>query len=782
MLKRLDSLVRRLVLGRNHRLFDVEYYLRHAPGPGRHRLCPFLRYLMGSWREGRDPHPFFDTRFFLERHGHLRVWGEPPLALYLRRRRDAPHVSPRLDMTALDPALAEELARTGITPLAWYLEHPADPRFQPFPLFDADYYAKTNPTAARNSPVLLKHFFLHGAGEGARPNALFDPDFYRRTYLPEGATSLDAFLHYVDEGRHRDLRPNPLFDPAFYRDQLPEDERAGLGEPLVHYLKRGLLLGLYPGPEVASLAAAEKTRISILVPVYNTDANLLWRCVHSVLTQPWPHWELCLADDGSTAPHIAPMLAEFAALDRRIKVAAMPEGGKNTGIAAASNRAAALATGDWLAFLDHDDELAPEAIFHVVRAIQTERPDALYSDERLVNLESRHLDAIYKCALNRELLRSHNHLMHFFVVRRTLFEELGGLDGSCDGAQDYDLSLKVAEKTGRIRHIPQLLYHWRAHDASSSIRHEDKPYADEAGRRALAASLTREGIDAKAETTDLHFFYRARRRLPERGLLTVCADGSATAWREGIAASWRDIEWLAAPTEGTPPHPARNAAARQATGDWLFFVGAEVHTLRANSLPALLEYAQSPDIGMAAGRLERPESPHVHRGSLPDLANASPLYWASFVQGVSVEHNRFHCAQYAWALAGELCLIRRALFLEIGGYDPAFRTLAFAQLDLCFRLCDRGLHLVYTPWAAGDMACAEPSEAELAAAEADRALFQERRQSLLAQGDPWYNRALLAEAGIGATAFAAWMTGNRPQAHHFFSGGRGGENPVSRYR
>ena len=133
--------------------------------------------------------------------------------------------------------------------------------------------------------------------------------------------------------------------------------------------------------------------------------------------------------------------------------------------------------------------------------IDAEEPDALYSDERLINLESRPLDTLFKCALNRELLRTHNHLMHFFVLRRRLFQELGGLDPDCDGAQDYDLALRVAERSEKIRHIPRVLYHWRAHAGSTNIHHEQKAYAGEAGRRALAASLMREHLDARAEAT-----------------------------------------------------------------------------------------------------------------------------------------------------------------------------------------------------------------------------------------------------------------------------------------
>ena len=164
-------------------------------------------------------------------------------------------------------------------------------------------------------------------------------------------------------------------------------------------------------------------------------------------------------------------------------------------------------------------------------------------------------------------------------------------------------------------------------------------------------------------------------------------------------------------------------------------------------------------LGLSAGWLEQPAGPHRHRGSLPDLGNASPLYYASFLRDVSVQHNRFHCAQYAWAVAEQLFLVRRGLFLAGGGYDPAFRTLAFAQLDLCFRLHNRGLRHVYTPWAVAECGPVAVSEALLGAAEADRLLLQARWKKLLNRGDPWYNRNLLACSRMNEANFTAWFRG-----------------------
>lgn len=785
----------------NRRLFDAQYYRQHQD-LGWYRFVPLLHYLKAGWREGRNPHilfandwylkryladapqnplihyirqgwrdgcdpnPLFNTRFFLQHYAALLRPGQSPLALYLARWREASRINAFFDSKALAGPEKASLQGDRLPPLAACLASPGSALFQPFPFFDPDYYREYNPAAAREWPVLLRHYFEHGAAEGSRPNAPFDPDFYRRTYLDADTSLLDAFLHYVDSGAGLGNRPNPFFEPDFYCSQIPAEERTQRGLALMHYLGQGCAQGLYPCSEVAGLG--RKPVISILTPTYNTEANQLWRCVHSVLMQPYPHWQLCLVDDGSSAAHIRPLLEAYGQMDSRIQVAFLEE---NSGIATATNRAAELASGAYLAFLDHDDELAPDALYQVVLAINEQAPDLLYSDESLINLESRHLDTLYKCSLNRELLLTHNHLMHFFVVRRELFRAVGGLDPACDGAQDYDLALKLVEKTDKVVHIPQVLYHWRAHATSSSIHHEQKHYADEAGRRALESALSRQQIEAAAETTDLRFFYRARRNLPQHELVSVVVDGAgevAPPWRDQLAASWPELEWLVLDSASDAevagmadkrPHLKRNLAAEKARGEYLFFIDGRVSSLRAGSLPALLEYGQDATVAMVGGWLDVPESMHQHRGSLPDLANTSPFYYASFLRDVSVHHNRFHCAQYSWAVAEQLCLIRRDLFLDCGGYDPTFQTLAFAHLDLCFRLYEQGFFLVYTPYAALVATTVAAKDARLAAAALDQRLLQQRWQDILPAGNPWYNQGMLAAKGVDPAAFAVWMSG-----------------------
>ncbi len=200
-----------------------------------------------------------------------------------------------------------------------------------------------------------------------------------------------------------------------------------------------------------------------MVPVYNVDPAHLNSCIRSVLYQSYPHWELCLADDCSTDPRIRPLLAEWTATDSRIKVTSLAE---NSGISAATNAAASLAGGSWLAFLDNDDELSPDALQIVVERINRTPGDLYYSDEDLIGADGRRFSVFRKPGYNGELLLCHNYVTHWVVTKKILYDQIGGCDSACDGAQDLDLFLKLSEQAENIIHIPQVLYHWRA-----SLRH-----------------------------------------------------------------------------------------------------------------------------------------------------------------------------------------------------------------------------------------------------------------------------------------------------------------------
>ncbi|MBI5233228.1 MAG: glycosyltransferase, partial [Deltaproteobacteria bacterium] len=255
-------------------------------------------------------------------------------------------------------------------------------------------------------------------------------------------------------------------------------------------------------PSSKELCAQKKTRfrhepkISIAVPTFNTPEKFLRDMVESVMDQTYPNWELCMADGGSKEALVKEILGEYAGKDSRVKVKFLDE---NKGIAGNSNEALSLASGDYIALLDHDDMLPPFALFEVVRAIN-KNPGAefIYSDEDKISEDGkRRFDPHFKPDWAPDTMLSYNYICHLSVIKKDIIDRIGGFREGFDGAQDYDLFLRASRKTDNIIHIRKVLYHWRAHRLSTAQRSDTKPYAVTSGQRAIRDYLCSNGREAR---------------------------------------------------------------------------------------------------------------------------------------------------------------------------------------------------------------------------------------------------------------------------------------------
>jgi GT2 family glycosyltransferase len=294
--------------------------------------------------------------------------------------------------------------------------------------------------------------------------------------------------------------------------------------------------GFLAGSESAGLleVPARAPLVSLVVPVFAAPERFLRAALQSVLDQSYPHWELCAADAGPAGSPGSRALAAFAARDARIHVIALAE---NRGIAGNTNAARAEAGGEWLAFLDQDDLLAPDALALMVDAIEA-RPsaDVVYSDKDNVTPWGDRYAPYFKPDFSPHLLLASNYLAHLTLARRSLVEAAGGFDPAADGAQDWDLLLRLAERTSSFLHVPRVLYHWRSLPSSAASSLAAKPWAQEAQRRTLQAALERRGIPARVEI-DAHGAPRFRATgADERSDLRVFHDPRLTP---------RDASWVA---------------------------------------------------------------------------------------------------------------------------------------------------------------------------------------------------------------------------------------------
>ena len=252
----------------------------------------------------------------------------------------------------------------------------------------------------------------------------------------------------------------------------------------------------------------EPVTISVLVPAYRTPEAFLRQMIESVLNQTYPHLELCIADGSGENISVEKVVKEYQAKDQRVRYQRLE---KNEGIAGNTNAAIRMATGGYLALFDHDDLLAPNALFEVASTIEKDKADVVYTDEDKVTSDLKeHFQPHFKPDFNPDLLCSNNYICHLFVVKRSLALKLGGQDPAYDGAQDYDFIFRCTEEAEKIVHIAKILYHWRVHQASTADNPTSKMYAFDAGKRAIEAHLQRIGAKAEVSHTKDLGFYRVK--------------------------------------------------------------------------------------------------------------------------------------------------------------------------------------------------------------------------------------------------------------------------------
>ena len=529
--------------------------------------------------------------------------------------------------------------------------------------------------------------------------------------------------------------------------------------------------------QVESQALQNQPRISVLTPVYNVDARWLERCVESVMTQLYANWELCLVDDGSTRAETLQALERLRAADSRIKILTLRD---NQGISAATNAALKEATGGYIALLDNDDELAPEALFEVA-ALLNRHPEAdfIYSDEDKLDAAGQRCDPFFKPDWSPELLRSRAYTCHLTVVRKTLVDNLGGFRSAYDGAQDYDLTLRVSEKTQSIFHIPKVLYHWRKIAGSAAERVDAKPWGLSAAERALEdhARRTSPGADIlPAEGVPGSFRVRHRIHgdplvsilIPTRGqashnspdveeLLFRCVrslvnktdygnyelliaynnslDPDITAFFEH-----RPHRLLNYPLSGPFNFPHKlNWMARQAQGEHLVIFNDDLEVISPDWLTALLEFSQQEEIGAVGSKLLYPDGRLQHIGMVlgingypAHLFHQAPAGHPGYMAHANLIRN------YS-AVTGAALMMRHALFDDMGGLGEEF-PVDYNDTDLCLRLLQKGYRIVYTPYSL----LYHHESAALSTGRLNKDatnLFRQRWKDILAN-DPLYNRNL----------------------------------------
>lgn len=474
--------------------------------------------------------------------------------------------------------------------------------------------------------------------------------------------------------------------------------------------------------------------ISILLPTYNSKPAELSAAIESVFDQSYPNWELCIADDCSAHQEVRALLEKYKDDPRaynRIKVAYRSERG---GISRACNTASSLATGEFICFLDHDDLLSQHALAYICDAVnQFPTADVFYSDEDKIDEDGRRSLPFFKPDWSPDTLLSLNYVCHLLVIRRDLAEAVGEMNPDCDGAQDYDLILRIADHATRIEHIPRVLYHWRVNSRSTASTIDNKSFAVEAARLALQAHAERANTGCQIAPGLVPTRWRARYEIPAtasvsiviasggkvdvlrtnldslfektsyRNFEVVIADNSKSSLIEKLTADYaalhsniRHFDWRDKPFNFSV---INNAAARSCSSPVLLFLNDDTSVVEPGWLEAMLELALRPEVGAVGAKLLYPAGGIQHAGVIMGVYDNCGHAFKGLDSSVPHYFDFSDVIRNVSAVTGACLMTRSEVFWQVRGFDETQFAVAFNDIDLCLKIGKSGYRVLYTPHA-----------------------------------------------------------------------------------
>lgn len=518
--------------------------------------------------------------------------------------------------------------------------------------------------------------------------------------------------------------------------------------------------------------------ISVVVPAYKTPILFLEQMMDSLLAQTFGYWELCVVNASPDEEEMQKVLSSYAAKDARIRFCNLKE---NLGIAGNTNEALKMARGEFVGLLDHDDLLAPNALYEIAIALE-KNPDAdvLYTDEDKVTTElDEHFQPHLKPDFNLDLLRSNNYICHFFVARRSVIKIAGGFRKEFDGAQDYDFIFRCIENARLVVHVPEILYHWRTHKASTADNPASKMYAFDAGRRAIEAHLARTGTKGEVSHTPDLGFYRVKYPVQGQPLISIIIPNkdekeTLKTCIDSIRAQkgYGNYEILIVENNSTTEeifqyykelsaepdiHLLRwkkefnyaainNFAASHARGDYLLFLNNDVKIITKDWLEELLGVCCRPEVGAVGAKLIYPDNTIQHAGCVVGMGGIAGHMFVDMPADRTGYLHKASILQDMSAVTAACMMMKKEAFEKAGGFTQEL-AVAFNDVDLCLKVRREGYLIVYDPYV-----CLYHMESKTRGAEDSKEKVQRFQKEIeymrchwidiLKNGDPYYNKNL----------------------------------------
>lgn len=518
--------------------------------------------------------------------------------------------------------------------------------------------------------------------------------------------------------------------------------------------------------------------ISVAVPAYRTPEKFLVQMMESLLAQTYGNWELCIANGSPEDSAMKKVLEEYTKKDSRIRVSELTE---NKGIAGNTNAALEMAQGEFVGLLDHDDLLAPNALYEIALALGKDRAlDAVYTDEDKVTTElDEHFQPHLKPDFNLDLLRSNNYICHFFVVRRSIVQKVGGFRQEFDGAQDHDFIFRCIETAEKVGHIPEILYHWRTHKASTADNPASKMYAFDAGKRAIEAHLKRTGTEGiVSHTPDLGFF---RVKYPVQGQPLVSVIIPNKDEKETLKAcidsirektEYPNYEIIIVENNSTTDEifqyykelsqdprirllrwkkefnysAINNYGVRHANGEYLLFLNNDVTVITPGWIKELLGVCQRPEVGAAGVKLIYPDNTIQHAGCVIGLGGIAGHMFVDMPANRTGYLHKASILQDMSAVTAACMMMKRTAFEEAGGFTEKL-SVAFNDVDLCLKVRKNHKLIVYDPYVQlyhmeSKTRGAEDNKEKVRRFQEEIEYMRCQWIDILKKGDPYYNKNL----------------------------------------
>ena len=524
----------------------------------------------------------------------------------------------------------------------------------------------------------------------------------------------------------------------------------------------------------------EPVTISVLVPAYRTPEAFLRQMIESVLNQTYPYLELGIADGSGENISVEKVVKEYQAKDQRVRYQRLE---KNEGIAGNTNAAIRMATGDYLALFDHDDLLAPNALFEVASTIEKDKADVVYTDEDKVTSDLKeHFQPHFKPDFNPDLLCSNNYICHLFVVKRSLALKLGGQDPAYDGAQDYDFIFRCTEEAEKIVHIAKILYHWRVHQASTADNPTSKMYAFDAGKRAIEAHLQRIGAKAEVSHTKDLGFYRVKYQVqgnPKVSIVIPNKDEKETLkkclesiWQKTTYSNYeiilvennsttREIRDYYQELDGKNGvrvvywdkefnySAINNFGISYAKGEYILCLNNDITVISPEWMEELLANCQRPEVGIVGARLYYPDNTIQHAGIVLGMGGCAGSLFVGLARSRGGYLHKAALQQDLSAVTAACFMVKKEAFEKVGGFEEKL-AVAFNDVDFCLKVRHAGYLVVYDPYA--ELYHHESKTRGYENTEAKKRRFQEEIEYMRCHWmpdilrDPYYNENLSLKA------------------------------------